>query len=120
MQNISDKLVVAISSRALFDLNESNAVYENEGEDAYSAYQIAHENEILQPGVAFPLVQKLLSLNKSEHLVEIILLSRNSADTGLRIFNSIQHYNLNMTRAAFTSGKSPYQYISAFGSHLFL
>ena len=120
MEDISNKLVVAISSRALFDLRESDAVFEEQGTDAYSQYQITHENEVLEPGIAFPLVQKFLSLNRDEHLVEIILLSRNSADTGLRIFNSIQHYNLNITRAAFTSGKSPYQYISAFGSHLFL
>lgn len=120
MESISNKLVVGISSRALFDLRESDAVFEEKGVDAYSTYQIEHENELLKPGVAFPLVQKLLHLNKNEHLVEIILLSRNSADTGLRIFNSIQHYQLNITRAAFTSGKSPYQYIAAFGSHLFL
>lgn len=120
MEDISNKLVVGISSRALFDLRESDAVFEEQGTDAYSKYQIAHENEVLEPGIAFPLVQKFLNLNREQHLVEIILLSRNSADTGLRIFNSIQHYGLNITRAAFTSGKSPYQYISAFGSHLFL
>ncbi len=120
MEDISNKLVIAISSRALFDLDESDRVYEAEGVDAYALYQIAHENEILKPGTAFPLVKKLLQLNRNEHLVEVILLSRNSADTGLRIFNSIQHYKLNISRAAFTSGQSPYQYISAFGSHLFL
>ncbi len=120
MEDISHKLVVAISSRALFDLTESDTVFENEGVDAYSRYQINHENEILAPGTAFTLVKKFLNLNKNEPLVEVILLSRNSADTGLRIFNSIQHYNLGITRAAFTSGKSPYQYVSAFGSHLFL
>lgn len=120
MEDISNKLVVAISSRALFDLEESDRVYETQGIDAYAKYQISHENETLEPGVAFPLVKKLLNLNREEHLVEVILLSRNSADTGLRIFNSIQHYELNISRAAFTSGQSPYQYIGAFGSHLFL
>lgn len=117
-----DKLVIAISSRALFDLNESNQVYENKGVEAYSAYQISHENEILSPGVAFPLVKKLLNLNKiqNEKLVEIILLSRNSADTGLRVFNSIQHYELDIVRAAFTSGDRPYRYINAFDLDLFL
>ncbi len=118
--DISHKLVVAISSRALFNLDQSNAVYEKEGVGQYAAYQIEHENEILSPGVAFPLVEKFLSLNKHEDLVEVILLSRNSADTGLRVFNSIQHYQLNITRAAFSSGQSPYQYIQAFGAHLFL
>jgi 5'-nucleotidase len=118
--DISHKLVIAISSRALFDLDESNAIYENEGIEKYAAYQIQHENDILAPGVAFALVQKLLNLNSHGDLVEIILLSRNSADTGLRIFNSIAHYKLDITRAAFTSGESPYHYVPAFGTHLFL
>lgn len=119
--DISNKLIVAISSRALFDLDESNEVFESKGVEAYSNYQIEHENEILQPGVAFTLVQKFLNLNEQGGAhVEVILLSRNSADTGLRIFNSIQHYNLKITRAVFTSGESPYPYIKAFGSHLFL
>jgi 5'-nucleotidase len=120
--NFDGKLVIAISSRALFDLNESHDVYETQGVEAYAKYQIQHENEILAPGVAFHLVQKLLDINKYQAapLVEVLLLSRNSADTGLRIFNSIKHYDLNITRAAFSSGESPYVYVSAFGSHLFL
>lgn len=119
-EDISHKLVIAISSRALFDLDASNSVFEQNGVDSYETYQISHENEILEPGIAFPLVKKLLSLNQYGDLVEVILLSRNSADTGLRIFNSIQHYQLDINRAAFTSGESPYQYVQAFGSHLFL
>tara|TARA_B110000438_G_C15731100_1_gene614254 strand:- start:285 stop:1190 length:906 start_codon:yes stop_codon:yes gene_type:complete len=117
-----DPLVIAISSRALFDLAESHRVYEEEGLDAYQAYQIAREDEPLKPGDAFSLVKKLLHLNDllDESPVEVILLSRNSADTGLRIFNSIKHYNLNISRAAFSGGDSPYRYISAFNSHLFL
>lgn len=119
-EDISHKLVVAISSRALFDLDESNCVFEQQGIDAYANYQISHENEVLPPGVAFSLVKKFLNLNQDGPLVEVILLSRNSADTGLRVFNSIQHYGLNITRAAFTNGESPYPYVTAFGSHLFL
>ena len=117
-----DPLVIAISSRALFDLDESHEVYEQQGLNAYQEYQIAREDEPLEPGVAFALVQKLLHLNNllEAEPVEVILLSRNSADTGLRIFNSIQHFGLNITRAAFCSGDSPYRYISAFNSHLFL
>lgn len=117
-----DQLVIAISSRALFDLAESHRVYEEEGLEAYQKYQIAREDEPLQPGDAFNLVNKLLRLNDllEESPVEVILLSRNSADTGLRVFNSIQHYGLNISRAAFCSGDSPYRYISAFNSHLFL
>lgn len=119
--NVEKKLIVAISSRALFNLDESNAIFEKEGVDSYAEYQIAHENEILQPGVAFPLVQKFFNLiNQQKPFVEIILLSRNSTDTGLRIFNSIQHYGLHIEQAAFTNGASPYPYVSAFGAHLFL
>ncbi len=115
-------LVVSISSRALFDLEESHHIYETQGIKKYSEYQISHEDEALSPGPAFPLVKKLLKLNErsGESLVEVILLSRNSADTGLRIFNSIEHHKLMISRAAFTSGASPYPYVKTFGSQLFL
>ena len=122
-QLVLDKLIVAISSRALFNLDESHAVFEREGEEAYCRYQVEREDEPLEPGVAFNLVRKLLALNRRdpEHpRVEVILLSRNSADTGLRIFNSIQHHRLDIGRAAFTGGESAYPYIPAFGAHLFL
>ncbi|ACE84367.1 5'-nucleotidase [Cellvibrio japonicus] len=118
-----DKLVIAISSRALFNLDDSHQVYINQGLAAYAQYQIAHEDEILAPGDAFPLVKKLLRLNErlgGDPRVEVILLSRNSADTGLRVFNSIEHYGLKISRAAFCGGTSPYRYASAFGCHLFL
>ncbi len=115
-------LTVAISSRALFDLVESNSVYEQDGLEAYRLYQIAHEDDVLEPGEAFNFVKKLLNINKllDKHRVEIILLSRNSADTGLRIFNSIKAYDLDITRAAFCGGESPYRYIRAFHCSLFL
>jgi 5'-nucleotidase len=118
----SSPLTVSISSRALFDLRESHQIYEEQGVDAYAAYQIAHEDDPLSPGPAFYMIKKLLSLNagQPQPMVEIVLLSRNSADTGLRIFNSIAHYQLNMTRAVFTSGRSPYDYMRAFNTHLFL
>jgi 5'-nucleotidase len=117
-----NKLVIAISSRALFDLNDSHAIYTNSGLKEYSEYQISHENEILPQGEAFYFVKKLLNLNALDlqtH-VEVILLSRNTADTGLRIFNSIEHYGLDITRAAFCGGQDPHRYASAFGCHLFL
>jgi len=120
MTEKNKKLIIAISSRALFDLDASNEVYEKEGVAAYAQYQIKHENDVLEPGVAFPLVKKLLNLNCHGDYVEILLLSRNSADTGLRVFNSIKHYGLDITRAAFTGGESTYQYAQAFKSHLFL
>ena len=117
------KLVVAISSRALFDLDASHRIYVEQGVHAYSQYQIENEEVPLDPGVAFPLVRKLLSLNDAladQGSIEVILLSRNSADTGLRVFNSIGHHKLNITRAAFTGGENPFTYISALGAHLFL
>lgn len=124
MAKVNDrKLVLAISSRALFDLGDSHTVFEKDGLEAYSRYQIEHENDVLKPGDAFFVVQKLLRLNEQlsgEPRVEVILLSRNSADTGLRVFNSIEHYGLNISRAAFCGGESPYRYVSAFGCHLFL
>ncbi len=115
-------LTVAISSRALFDLNESNRIFESEGLDAYRRYQIEHEDCKLQPGDGFVFVEKLLNINKllNKPRVEVILLSRNTADTGLRIFNSIAAHGLNITRAAFCGGESPYRYISPFGCDLFL
>ena len=116
------RLVVAISSRALFDLDESHRIYEEQGTQAYCDFQIANEDVPLEPGTAFTLVRKLLALNTDQEKprVEIILLSRNSADTGLRVFNSIQHHQLGITRAVFTSGSSPYRYVTAFGANLFL
>lgn len=120
MTELNEQLIIAISSRALFDLDASNEIYEKKGVAAYAKHQIEHENKILKPGVAFPLVTKLLNLNQHGDFVEIILLSRNSADTGLRIFNSIEHYKLDITRAVFTGGETPYQYAGAFKAHLFL
>ncbi len=116
------RLVVAISSRALFDMADSHAIFEQEGIDAYCRYQMQHEEETLGEGVAFPLVRKLLALNQEDTgtRVEVILLSRNSADTGLRVFNSIQHHGLAISRAAFTNGASPWRYVAPFGAHLFL
>jgi 5'-nucleotidase len=114
-------LIVALSSRTLFDLDDSNRVFEEEGVEAYRQYQIAREDEPLEPGVAFPLVQKLSRLNAQlPGRLEVILLSRNAADTGLRVFNSIQHHGLAIERAAFCGGESPYRYMEAFGCDLFL
>src|SRR5947209_18648780 len=118
---LADKLVVAISSRALFDLSASHLIFTEQGVDAYQRYQIEHEDEILAPGPAFTLVKKMLRLNRPDkQYVEVILLSRNSADTGLRVFNSIKHYGLDISCAAFTKGEPTSRYVPAFGSHLFL
>lgn len=118
----AEKLVIAISSRALFDLSDSDRVYREQGLAAFAEYQIEHEDTPLAPGEGYSLVQKLLRLNEQlgEQRVDVILLSRNSADTGLRVFNSIQHYSLPILRAAFCGGQTPYRYVSAFGCQLFL
>ena len=119
----TSKLIIAISSRALFDLRESHRVYEEQGVEAFAAYQIERENDVLPKGDAFALVEKFLQINErleGDARVEVVLLSRNSADTGLRVFNSIEHYGLDISRAAFCNGESPYRYIAPFGCHLFL
>ena len=89
--DLKDKLVVAISSRALFNLEAENKIFEKEGIKAYTSYQIEHENTILEKGTAFPLIEALLSLNDKfdQPIVEVIILSSNSPETGLRVFNSI-------------------------------
>ncbi len=120
---VTKPLVVTISSRALFDLDASHAIFERQGLEAYADYQLGHENEFLEPGEAFPMVKKLLALNTDEishQAVEVTLMSRNSADSGLRIFNSIEHHGLNIQRAVFTNGESPFRYMQAIGSDLFL
>ncbi len=118
---LHDKLVVGISSRALFDLEAENEIYEKEGLDAYCAYQREHENDILKPGTAFPLIKALQQLNADgKYLTEIIVMSKNSADTSLRVFNSIAHYGLNISRAALVGGLSISPYLDAFKTDLFL
>lgn len=115
-----DKLVIAISSRALFDLDESHQIFKTEGVEAYAKHQAENEAVILKPGVGFSLVKKLLALNSEKTPIDVILLSRNSADTGLRIFNSIEHYGLQISRAAFTRGASTHPFVGAFEADLFL
>jgi len=120
----ADLLTVAISSRALFDLEDSHSLFEARGIDAFAAHQRSHEDDVLEPGIAFPLVRKLLALNEDappeSPRVEVILLSRNSSDTGLRVFNSIQHHGLAISRATFTSGAPTWPYVKPFGAQLFL
>lgn len=119
--NLDDKLVVGISSRALFDLEEENRIFEEQGLESYCAYQVEHENDIFRPGTAFPLVKALAKLNSDRRrLTEIIIMSKNSADTSLRIFKSIEHYGLDISRAALVSGQNIAPYLDAFRTDLFL
>lgn len=117
-------LVVAITARALFHMEDSHALFEREGIQAFAEYQRQREDDVLPPGIAFPLVRKLLSLNhgtvEDAPRVEVILLSRNSSDTGLRVFNSIQHHGLDIRRATFSAGAPVWPYIKPFGAQLFL
>lgn len=120
---LADRLVVAVASSALFDLEASHRVFDEQKEEAYRKYQREHEDDPLAPGVAFPLIRRLLDLNGAtddEKLVEVVLLSRNDPDTGLRVFNSIEHHGLAISRAAFVKGRDPYPYMPAFNASLFL
>lgn len=120
--SLNDKLVIAIASSALFDLTESHDVFLKHGVDEYRKYQRKNEKVVLAPGVAFPLIRRLLGLNHGceERLVEVILFSRNDPDTGLRVFNSIKEHGLDITRAVFVSGRDPIPYLPAFNASLFL
>lgn len=120
---IEKKLVIAVSSSALFDLSESNKIFEDNGAQEYKKFQEENIDKVLGKGVAFPFIKRFLNINKyfpDEEPVEVVLLSKNSATTGKRVFRSIKHYDLNITRAAFMEGKAPFEYIPAFNSSLFL
>ena len=121
--DLRDKLVIGVSSRALFDLGRENEIFEQQGLEAYSRYQLDHENEVLAQGTGFALIEAILRINQIEPTVrrtEVVVISRNSADTGLRIFNSIDSYKLDITRAAFTGGEPVAKYLNAFDVDLFL
>ncbi|MDP0589300.1 MAG: 5'-nucleotidase [Candidatus Endonucleobacter bathymodioli] len=120
---IDEKLVIGVASSALFDLSESDKVFKEGGEDKYRKYQRENIDNTLEKGVAFPFIKRFLSLNnvfEDERPVEVVLLSKNDPDTGLRVFQSINKHNLNISRAAFVTGNSPYEFIPAFNVSLFL
>ena len=120
--DLKNKLVIAISSRALFDLEEENRLFEKKGLEKYYRYQIAHENSVLKRGAAFDFVRNILRINKAfdDKLIEVIVLSRNNAATGLRIRNSIEKYGLDIERAGWTAGTPISNYLKAFDVDLFL
>lgn len=120
---LDNRLVIGVASSALFDLEESDAYFLEHGEDAYRVYQDERIDDQLRPGVAFPFIQRLLGLNDlrpEDPLVEVIVLSKNDPNTGLRVMRSIASHGLPMTRAVFTRGRSPHEYIPAFDMSLFL
>jgi 5'-nucleotidase len=121
--DLTTRLVIGLASSALFDLDESDEVFRTQGEQSYREYQHENKDKPLKKGVAFPFVRRLLSLNAlnpDDPPVEVILLSRNDPDTGMRVMNSIEYYGLDMTRAVFLQGTSPYKYIPALNMELFL
>lgn len=120
---LDKKMVIGVSSRALFDLTAENEIFETQGVEAYCSYQVEHEQDILKPGPGFRLIQSLLKLNEygqGKDLVEVIIMSRNSPDTSLRVFNAIAYYGLNITRSVLVSGASLAPYLAAFHTDLFL
>ncbi|WP_325088051.1 5'-nucleotidase [Burkholderia contaminans] len=121
--DLASRLVIGLASSALFDLTESDKVFRTEGEDAYRAYQREKQRIPLKPGVAFDFVRRLLSLNElspDDPLVEVILLSRNDPDTGMRVMDSIKQHNLNISRALFLQGGAPQRYIAPLSISLLL
>ncbi len=120
---IQRKLVIAVASSALFDLTESQSIFEEKGEDYYRSHQRKNSKTSFKKGVAFPFIRRFLNINNAfpdDRPIEVVLLSKNDPDTGQRVFNSIAEYGLDITRAGFLSGKSPYSYIPAFNVSLFL
>lgn len=119
--SVEGKLVVAISSRALFDFEEENRVFESDGEPAYIALQYARLDVPARHGVAFPLVKKLLAFNTpGQQRVEVVVLSKNDPVSGLRVFRSAKQAGLNIERGVFTRGRSPYHYLDPLKANLFL
>lgn len=118
-----EHLVIGISSSALFDMEEENKIFEEKGLLEYQAHQILHEKEVLKPGIGFQLVKALLNINtllKQERRTEVIVMSRNIANTSLRVFNSIQYYGLEISRAALVGGARIAPYLHAYETDLFL
>lgn len=123
LNHLDRKMVIGVSSRALFDLSKENEIFETDGLEAYCSYQVEHEQDILKPGPGFALIRALLQLNERNgagNLVEVIVMSRNSPDTSLRVFNAIEYYGLPITRAVLVSGASLAPYLTAFHTDLFL
>ena len=121
--SLEQKIVVAVSATALFDLSAEHELWQSEGLDAFRRHQVAHKSSILTPGAAFPFIQRLLNLNtvyKDEEPIEVVLLSRHHPDAGLRIMNSIEAHKLGITRAFFLAGAVPFPYMEALGAVLYL
>lgn len=117
---LAGQLVVAISSRALFDFEEENRVFEASDDRAYMQLQLERLEQPARPGVAFSLVNKLLAFNVERPRVEVVILSRNDPVSGMRVFRSARHFGLPIQRGVFTRGESPWRYLRPLSAHLFL
>lgn len=115
-------LTVAVASSALFDLGDGQRVFDAQGREAYRRFQHEHERQPPPPGPALPFVRRLLRLNRAGEppLVEVVLISRNDPDTGVRVRNAIEHHRLPVVRTVFTGGRAPWPYLAAFEAALFL
>jgi 5'-nucleotidase len=119
--SLDDKLVVAISSRALFNLEEENAIFESGDPQAYMRLQFERLDQPAPPGIAFSLIRKLLAFNDDgAQRVEVVILSRNDPVSGMRIFRSGQANAIKLERGVFTQGRPPFRYLRPLGAHLFL
>lgn len=119
--SLQGQLVVAISSRALFDFEEENQHFEATDDRAYMQLQLQRLEQPARPGVAFSLVHKLLAFNSAAGThVQVVILSRNDPVSGMRVFRSCQHYGLPIERGVFTRGQSPWRYLKPLDAHLFL
>ncbi|MFN9279293.1 MAG: 5'-nucleotidase [Betaproteobacteria bacterium] len=117
---LEGQLVVAISSRALFDFEEENRLFEAQDDRAYMQLQLQRLDQPARPGVAFSLVRKLLAFNADVPRVQVVILSRNDPVSGMRVFRSAQHYGLPIERGVFTRGQSPWRYLKPLDANLFL
>ena len=117
---LQGQLVVAISSRALFDFEEENHLFEVQDDRAYMQLQLQRLDQPAHPGVAFSLVNKLLAFNADVPRVQVVILSRNDPVSGMRVFRSAQHYGLPIERGVFTRGQSPWRYLKPLDANLFL
>jgi 5'-nucleotidase len=119
--SLEGQLVVAISSRALFDFEQENEVFEQSDDRAYMKLQLERLEQPAKPGVAFSLVKKLLAFNDAQaQRVEVVILSRNDPVSGLRVMRSAEHYELPIVRCTFTRGQPPWRYLKPLHANLFL
>ncbi|XP_078256251.1 cytosolic 5'-nucleotidase 1A-like [Rhinoraja longicauda] len=121
-------ITIAVSSRTLFNMAEERAIYETDGLESYVKFQQEHENEPLKKGLAFALMKALETVNSRLHelypgtdeMFDVVLMTNNHAQVGVRLINSINHYGLSIERFCLTGGTSPISYLKAYHTNLYL